>query len=146
MIRAAAVVRVGILLAAMPVGCASAQTQAPAPPQAPGSVPSASAPARADRGYTGLDIRSAATIAADGAVIRAYPVIRSVEADSPGHQAGFATGDVILEINGADSRQDLATVFRPAIRYSIRIRRGEEEREIVLVPGPPATATNSPSS
>jgi S1-C subfamily serine protease len=66
-----------------------------------------------------------------------HPVVRDVHPDSPGHRGGFAPGDVIVEVNGRDSREAGATVFMPEVHYTIRVRRGEDERELVLVPGPP---------
>lgn len=66
--------------------------------------------------------------------------VHSVEAASAADRAGLRAGDVILEVEGVEPSAILRTLGRPdpAARYVLRIRRGDEEREVVLTMTPPA--------
>jgi S1-C subfamily serine protease len=65
-------------------------------------------------------------------------VVLVVDPDSPASQAGLAVGDVILEVNGVSVHDRTAAVLRLAtgVSYALRIRRGQDELEATLVPGP----------
>jgi serine protease Do len=69
------------------------------------------------------------------------PTVSAVEPGSPAAQAGLRVGDAILELNGVDTRgTPLFAVQEPGTRYVLRIRRGDEEREVTLVVArPPAS-------
>jgi hypothetical protein len=70
-----------------------------------------------------------------------YPVVRMVAPGSPAEQAGLMVGDVFLSSNGVDGRvTPLMPGHRPGAEYTFRVRRGNEEREIHLVLGPPERA------
>jgi S1-C subfamily serine protease len=67
------------------------------------------------------------------------PVVVGVDEGTPAEQAGMAVGDIILSIDGHDTR-DRGTGFRgatPGRRFVLRVQRDTTEREIVLVAGPP---------
>jgi len=93
------------------------------------------APPAQPRGYTGFDIRFSFTMSGGQETASAPLVIDRVEPGSPAQKAGLAPSDIILEVDGRDAREDGALLVRPGVRYTYRIRRGNEEREVVLVAG-----------
>jgi hypothetical protein len=67
-------------------------------------------------------------------------LVESVVKDSPAAQAGIKPQDVLLRINdvaiGNMSNVGLLRLFRPSVsKYRVRVRRGEEEMEMVIVIG-----------
>lgn len=142
--RRAYLVLLALLPAPAAAGCATAQTQGSAPAVS-AAQPPAPAPRRRPRVYTGLDIAFAASVGSDMAVTPAYPVVRAVEPSSPGQQAGIAAGDVITEVNGRDSREEGALWFQPSVRYTLRVRTGDQEREVLLTPLPPREPRPAPA-
>lgn len=64
-----------------------------------------------------------------------YPFVSGVEAGSPAERAGLLVGDTLIAVDGRDPRlpQPLFPVTVAGTRYVLRIRRGEEERELVYV-------------
>lgn len=72
-----------------------------------------------------------------------YPHVVALSPGGSGERAGLMVGDSIISVNGRDGRQ--VPVFpnrTPGARYVVRVRRGGEEREVVLVlpstqPAPP---------
>lgn len=95
--------------------------------------------------YTGLAFSFAASVGGDRVLTQAYPVVRTVEPDSPGQQAGIVAGDVITEVDGRDSREEGALWLEPNVRYTLRIRTGEREREVLLTPLPPRDSPPAPA-
>lgn len=116
------------------VGCAEAQTPAPTPATAPADAPE-------PRGYVGISIDGQATLRGDQIKESTHPTVAEVRRGSPAEKAGLRTGDIILEINGRDARERGSFLLRPQVTYTLRIRRGSEERELTLVPtAPPSDA------
>ena len=77
---------------------------------------------------------------------REFPVVSSVEANSPATTAGLAVGDTILAVDGRDTRDD-GPMFRhlqPGSRYVLRLRGGGAVREVAIVAGPPRSAAPTP--
>lgn len=77
---------------------------------------------------------------------REYPVVSSVEPNSPGSDAGLAVGDTIVAVDGRDTREP-GPMFRdlhPGSRYSVRLRRDGVVRDTVLVAAPPKTPSARP--
>lgn len=92
--------------------------------------------AKADVGF-GVEFQLSST---SGEVRRfGYPRVASVKPTSSAARAGLTVGDVLIAVDGRDTRQpgnwwaDLA----PGRRYTLRVRRGEEERNMEIEAGPP---------
>jgi len=126
--------RAALLLLAL-VLTTAVHAQAQASPAAPASAPPPAAPG--PRLYTGLDLSFSATVGPNMVQVMDFPLVKAVDRGSPGQQAGIVGGDRITEVNGRDSREPTALRMEPGVRYTLRIRRGEEELEVVLVPAPP---------
>lgn len=69
-----------------------------------------------------------------------HPFVHTVVPGSNAARAGIRVGDVILSVNGRDTRQPpLFLVREPGTRYVLRVRRDAEELELTFVyPEPPA--------
>jgi membrane-associated protease RseP (regulator of RpoE activity) len=70
-----------------------------------------------------------------------HPVVTGVEPNSSAARAGILPGDVLLAVNGRDARE--RGLFGQRVygtRYTLRIRRGTEERDIAFVFEPAPTA------
>ncbi|HLL45307.1 MAG TPA: PDZ domain-containing protein, partial [Longimicrobiaceae bacterium] len=66
-----------------------------------------------------------------GWMARDYPRVTGVAQGSTAARAGVREGDVIVSVNGHDSRRPpLFRDLRPGSTVVLRIRRGGEEREI----------------
>jgi C-terminal processing protease CtpA/Prc len=78
---------------------------------------------------------------ADGNVrMRDYPSVKAVVAGSPAARAGLRVGDLIVSSNGRDGRTPpLFEGIRPGTQVVLRIRRGDDEREITFVAREPGT-------
>lgn len=65
---------------------------------------------------------------------RIHPKVTQVTPGGPAERAGLRAGDVLLTVNGEDSRaRPLFRERTPGTRYTIRVRRGDQEREVLLV-------------
>ena len=92
--------------------------------------------------YTGILIRSVVKL--NPADLKANPALDSPEIGSvikgsPADSAGLKVGDVILEVNGEDPRnQRPIAITEPQLgeTYVLRIRRGNSELEVLLVAAP----------
>lgn len=69
-----------------------------------------------------------------------YVYVARVEPGNAADRAGLIAGDTILTVDGRDTRQPPLFPRRvPGTRYVLRIKRGDEEREVVYIyPEPPA--------
>lgn len=90
-------------------------------------------------GYTGLGLRSGGRGGPGGVVETSLPTVSRVAPGSPAERAGLQVGDVVLEADGRDPREARALWPAPGVPKVLRIRRGEEELEVVLVPDPVAS-------
>ena len=87
-------------------------------------------------GYTGFTVAMTGTPQSDGTIGLSYPIIRKVLPDTPASGAGLVSGDMIVEVNGVDARTGGSLYPIVGERYTMRIRRGDDEHEIVLIPVP----------
>lgn len=132
--KAALAVLFGSCALLVSAGCAGAQAAAGATPAAAMTMKPAAL--SAEPGYTGFDIRMSMSLGPGGGASSGYPVIAAVLPGTPAQRAGLAAGDQILEINGRDAREQGALRVQAGVRYTYRIRRGQEEREVSLVAVP----------
>lgn len=131
--------RIHVMICVLPpifAACASAQpleVKQPSVRTSPDSIPPSTSQ---QRGYTGLYFRSSVTMTPDHQMHRDYSSVAHIDSGSPAEKAGLAAGDMILEVNGTDTRTPVRGIFAfvPGRKYILRIRRGQEEREIVLIP------------
>ncbi|HEX7240868.1 MAG TPA: M56 family metallopeptidase [Longimicrobiaceae bacterium] len=127
--------------AALPVTEAAASAPVAPSPKVDTLVDTVTVPQRpGPRSKSSIGMRPAFPVRFDTTV--AKPRIRTVEhfrvgemdADGGAARAGVRPGDVILTVNGLDSREHGNWMSlkqqRPGTRYVLRIRRGSEEREI----------------
>lgn len=101
------------------------------------------APATPPRGWIGLGWRLDPNFVIRAGQPRtraaAFPMVSRVDPGSPAATAGLRVGDAIVALNGVDSRNGpLFTRIEPGVRYVVRVRRGDEERELALTVAPPA--------
>lgn len=84
-------------------------------------------------GWVGLALLARGEGDAAGRMSMDYPVVASVEPNSPAQEAGFTAGDTILSFNGVDARNtlELGRFLRPGTRIRFAVRRNGA-REISL--------------
>jgi S1-C subfamily serine protease len=71
----------------------------------------------------------------------ARPFVAVVSPESPAAAAGFMVDDVVLSIDGRDSlERPLFPGLAPGRAYTVRVKRGDEERELRIVAAAPAAA------
>jgi S1-C subfamily serine protease len=145
--RSVVTVFAAVLLPLLSGACAPAQAQRAVSAGAVAQEPPRGAARGMHSAYTGLDIllSARATAGPNPVVTAGYPRVRAVYPNSPAHQAGVVAGDVIVEVDGRDSRDTGALWLQPGVRYTLRIRRGEEEREVAFVPLPPRPRPSAPA-
>jgi predicted metalloprotease with PDZ domain len=71
------------------------------------------------------------------------PTVASVDEGSPAAAAGLAPGDVLLSVDGRDVLEG-GPMFPGAAagrRYTLRVKRGAEERDLVIAAAAPRPAT-----
>jgi S1-C subfamily serine protease len=136
-------------LTLLPLACllpARVESAVPAETSPMVRVISDTTPARIESGgYTGIRIgyRQSARIVGNTVVEPSDPivVVLAVEAGSPAERAGLMAQDALLELDGGPIHDQLPFGrLTPGVSYTLRIRRGQDEREVVLVPDPPRPA------
>ena len=78
-------------------------------------------------------------------VFKGYPVIESVEPNSPAQQAGLAAGDTILAMNSQDLRRTplpVAAMIQPGQKILFRFKRNDAVREVMLTVAPRPRGTS----
>lgn len=66
-------------------------------------------------------------------------LVVQIEPGSPSETAGLHVGDAILEVDGVNVHSgEISPLARlvTGVSYLLRVRRGEQELELTLVPGP----------
>jgi S1-C subfamily serine protease len=127
-----------LALALSAAGCAQAQQSSPPagarPSEAGETISIPQPPATAWFGFS-HEVRN-----------MGRPVITGVRPGSPAAEAGLSAGDVILSVDGQDTEERLPNfrIATPGRRYILRVRRGEEEREVAIVAAPPRTPSTRP--
>ena len=126
--------RISIVAAALAIAFAHpARAQQPTPvPAAPAADSQAAQNPRPPAGTLGLALRI---------FPNARPFVASVSPESPAAAAGFMVDDVVLSIDGRDSlERPLFPGLAPGRAYTVRVKRGEEERELRVVAAAPSAA------
>jgi C-terminal processing protease CtpA/Prc len=100
------------------------------------SAQQTSAPGRRTVELFGYGWDGGFTVGPDGkARLATYPRVQRVIAGSPAEAAGLRVGDELVVVDGRDGKQPpLFDHARAGTRVLLRIRRGDEEREISFVP------------
>ncbi|CAA9344312.1 MAG: hypothetical protein AVDCRST_MAG89-2779 [uncultured Gemmatimonadetes bacterium] len=113
--------------------------------RAPGSRAAAGPGTRRARGRHAGDPEPAAAGGAPGhraPRIARRAAVRGLRVSGiPRAAAGFLPGDLVLSIDGRDSvERPLFPGLAPGRAYTVRVKRGEEERELRVVAAAPAAA------
>ena len=118
-------IALGLGAALLPAGQASAQTVTSAP----------NARARGANVGWAYSWSGGVVTGQDGAMRkRNHPRVTDVIAASVSGRAGLRVGDVVVAVNGRDSRRmPMFDGVRPGDTIVLRVRRGDEEREISYV-------------
>jgi serine protease Do len=78
-------------------------------------------------------------------VFNGYPVIESVEPNSPAQRAGLAAGDTILAMNSQDLRRSplpVSAMIQPGQKILFRFKRNDTVREVMLTVAPRPRGTS----
>jgi S1-C subfamily serine protease len=127
-------VRISIAAAALALAFAHpARAQQPTPvPAAPAADSQGIQNPRPPAGTLGLALR---------VFPNARPFVAAVSPASPADAAGFMVDDVVLSIDGRDSlERPLFPGLAPGRAYTVRVKRGDEERELRIVAAAPPAA------
>jgi S1-C subfamily serine protease len=84
-------------------------------------------------GWFGVTVSTSGTIDESGAAsYTGYPMVTGVEAGSPAARAGVQVKDILLSFNSRDMKNPLALkdLLQPGTSFVVRLRRGEEIREV----------------
>jgi S1-C subfamily serine protease len=93
--------------------------------------------AKADVGF-GVEVQM--SLGPNGLSPTGHPRVNSVRPGSSAERAGLAVGDVLVAVDGRDTQQ-AGVGFADAVpgrRYTLRVRRGNAELDIVVEAGPPS--------
>lgn len=78
-------------------------------------------------------------------VFKDYPVIESIEPNSPAERAGLEAGDTIIAMNAQDLRKSplpMAAMIQPGRRVVFRFKRDDKFREVTVTVAPRPTGTS----
>ncbi len=78
-------------------------------------------------------------------VFKDYPVIESIEPNSPAEKAGLAAGDTIIAMNAQDLRTTplpMAAMIQPGRRVVFRFKRNDTVREVTVTVAPRPLGNN----
>lgn len=133
--------RIAIALATALFACTGAAHAQTTPAPQPGGAPNVFH-GRGTQGALGFSYR----IVTAGVGEQAFPVVIRLVEGSPAAVAGIRIGDRITAVNGRDGREDALFPQRaPGTRYTVRIRRDGEEREIEFTLAPPLAQPSTPA-
>lgn len=99
------------------------------------------------RGWVGVAYTtSMAQMDRDGAMIfKAYPVIESIEPNSPAEKAGLEAGDTIIAMNAQDLKKTplpMAAMIQPGRKVIFRFKRNDTVREVTVTVAPRPVGNN----
>jgi serine protease Do len=78
-------------------------------------------------------------------IFKDYPVIESIEPNSPAERAGLEAGDTIIAMNAQDLKKSplpMAAMIQPGRRVVFRFKRDEKFREVTITVAPRPTGTS----
>jgi S1-C subfamily serine protease len=78
-------------------------------------------------------------------VFKDYPVIESIEPNSPAEKAGLAAGDTIIAMNAQDLKKSplpMAAMIQPGRRVIFRFKRNDTVREVTVTVAPRPVGNN----
>src|SRR6266536_3392616 len=78
-------------------------------------------------------------------VFKDYPVIESIEPNSPAERAGLEAGDTILAMNSQDLRRSplpVSAMIQPGQKILFRFKRDDTVREVILTVAPRPRGTS----
>ncbi len=103
----------------------------------------AQTPRESARGWVGVAYTTTGTSQSDrnnGAMVfNSYPVIESIEPNSPAERAGLEAGDTILTMNSQDLRRSplpSGQMLQPGKKILFRFKRNDAVREVMVVVAP----------
>jgi C-terminal processing protease CtpA/Prc len=103
---------------------------------------SARAAVQMPSGWLGATLSMQYTLERDGAReimrFKGYPVVESVEPNSPAERAGLEARDRLVALNGRDvleGTEPFARLLRPGRRLQMRVKRGDSTKDLAVVVG-----------
>lgn len=104
------------------------------------------APREPSRGWVGVAYTTSGETDRGGMLVFSdYPVIESIEPNSPAERAGLETGDTILAMNAQDLKRSplpMAAMIQPGRRIVFRFKRNDAVREVTLIVAPRPRGTS----